>query len=72
MKTYYTLISRFMNGTVTMHTDVVSFTSKELAEKTKESIIENNKDAMFPVLCNIEETKVYESENEVPILNKNK
>lgn len=71
MKTYYTVITQFMNGTVTMHTDVASFTTKELAEKTKEAIIKANENNMFPAMSYIEETKVYESEEEeVPILNK--
>lgn len=70
MKTYYTVITQFMNGTVTMHTDVASFTTKELAEKTKEAIEKANVNAMFPPVSYIEETKVYESEDKVPILNK--
>ena len=69
MKTYYTLITQFMNGTVTMHTDIASFTSKELAEKTKDAVVNANKNSDFPAWCNIEETRVYESEDEVPILN---
>lgn len=70
MKTYYTVITQFMNGTVTMHTDVASFTSLELASKTKEAIIKANEGNKFPAMPYIEETKVYESEDEIPILNK--
>lgn len=70
MKTYYTVITQFLNGTVTMHTDVASFTSKEVAEKVMEKIKEINTESIFPPVSHIEETKVYESEDEVPILNK--
>lgn len=69
MKTLYTVVASFMNGTVTMCNDISNYTNKELAEKVKEKIIEVNKNSMFPAMCHIEETKIYESENEVPILN---
>lgn len=71
MKTYYTVITQFMNGTVTMHTDVASFTSKELAEKTKKAIelVNSKSECVFPSMSYIKETNVYESEEEVPILN---
>ena len=70
MKTYYTVITQFMNGTVTRHIDVASFTSKELAEKTKKAIeiVNSKSENIFTPMSYIEETKVYESDVEVPIL----
>lgn len=70
MKKLYTVVASFMNGTVTMCNDISNYTSKELAEKVKDKIIELNKNGMFPPMCHIEETSVYETEAEVPILNK--
>lgn len=71
MKTYYTVITQFLNGTVTMHTDIASFTSMELAEKVKNKIIEVNEGkSPFATYSRIEETHVYEDESEVGILNK--
>lgn len=71
MKTLYTVVASFMNGTVTMFNDVSNYESEELAEKVKEKIIEVNKNSTFPVMCNIQITTVYENEDEVPILNPN-
>lgn len=69
MKTYYTVVASFMNGTVTMFNDISSYTSEELAEKVKDKNIKTNKNSTFPAMCNIQVTNVYESEDEVPILN---
>lgn len=68
MKTLYTVVTQFMNGTVTMTTDIANFTSKELAEKTRDAIIKINENAKFPAYSRVEETRIYESEDEVPIL----
>lgn len=70
MKKVFTFKQAIMNGTVTMQTIVCSFTSKVLAEKTRQAVIEANKDIDFPKsrCYEVEETDVYESEDEVPIL----
>ena len=73
MKKIFTFNQRLMNGTVTMQSQVAAFTSRELAEKTKQAVIEANFNTDSPFTCNcddIVETDVYETENEVPILNK--
>ena len=72
MKTIYTFNQMLMNGTVTMSCRVAAFSTKELALKAKEAVVKANKgDDMLKMVCDkIEETIVYESEEEVPILNK--
>lgn len=71
MKKLYGFSQNLMNGTVTLRTEVALFTSEELAKKAKEAVIEVSKDVDFPRLMygEIKETVVYESEDEVPILN---
>lgn len=70
MKKIFSFTQAIMNGTVTMQTIVCTFASKELAEKTRQAVIDSNKDIDFPksYCYNVEETIVYESEDEVPIL----
>lgn len=70
MKKVFTFKQAIMNGTVTMQTIVCSFMTKELAEKTRQAVIEANKNIKFPksYCYEVEETDVYESEDEVPIL----
>ena len=73
MKKIYTFNQRLMNGTVTMQSQVAAFTSRELAEKTKQAVImaNFNNDTPFSCLCDdIVETDVWETEDEVPILNR--
>lgn len=71
MKKIYTLTTSLMNGTVTMQCSSSSFLTKELAEKAKAAVDEANKDASpFSVWSSIEECDLYETEDEVPILNK--
>ena len=77
MKKIFSFTQAIMNGTVTMQTFVCTFASKELAEKTRQAVIDSNKGIDFPksYCYEVEETIVYESEDEVPILqtiNKNK
>lgn len=57
-----------MNSTVTMRTLCLSFNSKELAEKAKQAVADTNKEVS--IWQSIEESTLYESEDEVPILNK--
>lgn len=71
MKKIYTLTTSLMNGTVTMKHSSSSFATRELAEKAKAAVDEANKDAApFAVWSSIEESELYETENEVPILNR--
>lgn len=71
MKKIYTLTTRLMNGTITMQHCSTSFSTKELAEKAKAAVDEANKDsAPFVVWSSVDESDLYETENEVPILNK--
>lgn len=70
MKKIYTFNQRLMNGTVTLSCRVAAFSTKELAMKAKVAVIDaNNDDDPLKMVCDvIEETVVYESEEEVPIL----
>lgn len=68
MRKIYTLKTSMMNGTVTMCTQCSSFSSKELAEKAKQAVADTNKEVS--IWQSIEESILYESEDEVPILNK--
>lgn len=59
-----------MNGTVVLRTEPAVFATEELANKTRNAVIEANKD-MTPFSCvcsEIKKVEVYESESEVPIL----
>ena len=59
-----------MNGTVVLRTEPAAFATEELANKTRNAVIEANK-GMAPFSCACSEVKkveVYESESEVPIL----
>lgn len=59
-----------MNGTVVLRTEPAAFATEELANKTRNAVIEADKD-MAPLSCVCSEVKkveVYESESEVPIL----
>ena len=76
MKKIFTFNQRLMNGTVTMQSQVACFGSYELAEKTKQAVLNannSNLEEMHGMYCrcdDIVEMDVYESEKEVPILNK--
>ena len=69
MKTVWNVEMRAMNGTVTMMTETSAFISKDIAEKAAEAIKEKNKDSQFHVLTRVYESKLYETLEEVPILN---
>ena len=65
------------NGTIVLRVLTSAYSSKELAEKCKEEIIKSNKhlneidpEHAIPCTCEIEEAEFYESEKEIPILNK--
>ena len=70
----YTFDVRIMNGTVTMWSEKGIFASRDLAEKTRNAVIDANcsnekPDGLVAICSHIEKTVVYESEEEVPILN---
>lgn len=75
VKKVYILMQSVLNGTVTMNVYCSVFATKELAEKTKEAVIEaneNTKSSSFQVLVDIQESDLYEAEEDVPILNEEK
>ena len=70
MKYVYIFNQMTMNGTVVLRTEPAAFATEELANKTRNAVIEANK-GMAPFSCACSEVKkveVYESESEVPIL----
>lgn len=70
MKTLYIYNQMTLNGTVVLSAEPAAFATEELANKTRNAVIEANKD-MAPLSCVCSEVKkveVYESESEVPIL----
>lgn len=62
---------KIFNGTVMLSNNVSVFSTKELAEKTKQKLqeINSNSDDTVGVSVTIREADYYESESEVPILN---
>lgn len=70
MKIIYTTVTSANNGTVTINNSVASFFSKDLAEEVCLRVEFVNKDAYFKVHCRVHESVIYESSDEVPILNK--
>lgn len=67
----YTLVTRLMNGTVTMNIITDNFSTKELAEKVLAKLTETNKNSgPFKAVYEIKETTLFTAEEEVPILNK--
>lgn len=77
VKKVYILTQSVLNGTVTMNVYCSVFATKELAEKTKEAVIEANENTKsqtpsFHVFVDIQESYLYETEEDVPILNEEK
>lgn len=70
MRKIYTAVTSAYNGTVTISISVASFTSKELAEEACQRVKLVNQEARFKVHCRVHESVIYESREEVPILNK--
>lgn len=70
MKYLYIFSQMTMNGTVVMRTEPAAFATEELANKTRNAVIEANKGmAPFSCVCSeVKKVEVYESESEVPIL----
>jgi len=69
MQKIYTLLTSSYNGTVTMHTSAVSFFDRGLAEETKAATESVNESAYFRVHCQIEESELVTSRDEVDLLN---
>lgn len=72
LKKVYILTQSVMNGTVTINVYCSVFATKELAEKTRDAVIkanEKNGENSFHVLVDIQESDLYEDEEDVPILN---
>ena len=70
MKTVWNVTVSLMNGTVCLkrHSDL--FLSEELANEVAEKIKLVNKNLDFPVIVTIEHCTLYETREEIPILNK--
>ena len=69
MKKIWNVEVRALNGTVTMMSYTHAFIDKELAEKSSNTIKDKNKNASLNVVTRVYESELFESENEVPILN---
>ena len=69
MKTVWNVEMRTMNGTVTMMTETSAFTDRNVAEAAAAAIREKNKNADLVVYTRVYESKLYETLEEVPILN---
>jgi len=67
MKTIWNVEIKLMNGSVTLLTDTKSFSNKELADKTANTLREANK--QYSCIVRVYESELYENENEVPALN---
>jgi len=76
MKKIFIYQQDLMNGTVTCSTEVAAFTSRTLAEETREAIRESNSrrnlDGLSVRYGDIEEISVYESKDEIPFFIKQK
>lgn len=68
MKTIYTLTVSLMNGTVTMQQEITAYISIELAEQAQDAVERANRNSEFEVRTSIEESRLYTSAEEVPIL----
>lgn len=66
MRKVFLLVGTVYNGTVTLATTYSVFTSAEVAKKTKEKLTELNN---IDVVYRIKEAEMYETEQDVPVLN---
>ena len=71
MKTYYLFILTFYNGTLVMKQDFSLYPTRNLAEKVRDKIRNDQSlaESEFLVTTRIEEVNYYENESKVPILN---
>lgn len=62
-----------MNGTITVKSDYSIYPSVKLAEEVVKKLKEVNKggDSLFDCKYQIVEADIYETENDVPVLNNN-
>lgn len=70
MKTVYIVKQQLWNGTVLLGSDFSVYESLELAEKVRDELSNQESSEYFTTTVNIESVTLYESEREVPILNK--
>lgn len=77
MKKVYIIKQYLWNGTIVLKVITSAFPTKALAEKCKDAILKDNQyrletdpEHAIPCTCEIEETAFFESEKEIPILNK--
>lgn len=73
MKKVYTIEERVLNGTVTVRSEVSCFASSELAKQVRRAAMEQNgfqDPSGLKYFCSeVKETVVYETAEEVPLLN---
>lgn len=67
MRKVFLLVGTVYNGTVTLATTYSVFTSVEVAKKTKEKLTEINDNN--DIVYRIKEVEMYETEQDVPVLN---
>lgn len=75
MKKIFIFENSLMNGTVTCNTEIAAFTSRELAEDTRQAIRATNcmvAGGYRVYIGEVEEINVYESKDEIPFFNKPK
>lgn len=70
MKTVYIVEQQLWNGTVLLGSDFSVYESLSLAEKVRDKLNNQKSSKYFTATVNIESVVLYESEREVPILNK--
>lgn len=70
MKTVYIVKQQLWNGTVLLESNFSVYESLELAEKVRDELSNQESSEYFTTTINIESVTLYESEREVPILNK--
>lgn len=70
---YYILVQTLMNGTIPIKSDYSIYPSVKLAEEVVKKLKEVNKgrDSFFDCKYQIVEADIYETENDVPVLNNN-
>lgn len=75
MQKIFTYIETIMNGSVIIKTDVAAFADRDLAERTRKTVLEYNAhgrpDGLHLVCSEISETDLYECTGEVFILSDN-
>lgn len=67
MRKVFLLVGTVYNGTVTLATTYSVFTSAEVAKKAKEKLTEINDNN--DIVYRIKEIEMYETEQDVPVLN---